>query len=199
MQIECGKNELDLLKKSFEISNPDYNGDIGFILEKFDKWTDFTYKVKLRLNKRSKSDQIPRTNNYVSVEGGGITQQNQGSFKERKTDGTFCFLHFLIIGKNVKFLQYIIENQPKETSKDQLFKEILVNDPSVNDPSTEMVVDQDKWILGANCIHLAAKFMPMGLNLISTIISTNLLSTGTRFGLKPLHIAARNDNSLSTR
>ena len=194
MQIECGKNELDLLKKSFEISNPEYNGDIGLILEKFDKWTDFTYKVKLRLNKRSKSDQVAKTNNYVSMEGGGILQQNQGSFKERKTDGTFCFLHFLVIGKNVKFLQYIIENQPIQTSKDQLFKEVLVNDPSA-----EMVVDQDKWILGANCIHLAAKFMPMGLNLMSNIISTNLLSTGTRFGLSPLHIAARNYDSLSTR
>ena len=195
MQIECEKNELDLLEKSFEILNPDYDGDIKSILGKFDKWSDFTYKVKLRLNKRSKSDQSPRNNDYVSVEGVGIQQQNQGSFKERKTDGTFCFLHFLIIGKNVKFLQYIIENQPMETSKDQLFKEVLV----VNDPSPEMFVDQDKWILGANCIHLAAKFMPMGLNLISNVISTNLLSTGTRFGLSPLHIAARNSDSLSTR
>ena len=69
MQIECGKNELDLLKKSFEISNPDYNGGIRSILEGFDNWTDFTYKVKLRLNKRSKSDQIPRTNSYVSLGG----------------------------------------------------------------------------------------------------------------------------------
>ena len=64
MQIECEKNELDLLEKSFEILNPDYDGDIKSILGKFDKWSDFTYKVKLRLNKRSKSDQTPRTNDY---------------------------------------------------------------------------------------------------------------------------------------
>ena len=190
MQIECGQNELDILKKSFEISNPDYNGDIGSILEKFDEWSDFTYKVKLRLNKRSKSDQIPRANSYVSLE---IKQQNQGSIKERKTDGTFRLLHFLIIGKNFKFLQYIIESQPK-ISMDQFFKGVLVNDPS-----PEMVVDQDKWILGANCVHLAAKFMPMGLNLIRSKISANLLNTETNFGLSPLHIAARNYDSLSTR
>ena len=64
MQIECEKNELDLLEKSFEILNPDCNDDIGSILGKFDEWSDFTYKVKLRLNKHSKSDQIPRTNDY---------------------------------------------------------------------------------------------------------------------------------------
>ena len=195
MQIECGQNELDLLKKSFEILNPDYNGDIRSILEKFDKWTDFTYKVKLRLNKRFKSDPIPRTNSYVNLGGGGIQEQNQGSIKERKTDGTFRFLHFLIIGKNFKFLQYIIESQP-EICRDQLFKEVLV----VNDPSPEMFVDQDKWILGANCIHLAAKFMPMGLNLMRTNISAlSSTETRTRFGLSPLHIAARNNDSLSTR
>ena len=91
MQIECEKNELDLLEKSFEILNPDYDGDIRSILEKFDKWTDFTYKVKLRLNKRSKSDPIPRTNSYISLGGGGIQEQNHDPPEGTPTRGRTDF------------------------------------------------------------------------------------------------------------
>ena len=41
MQIECEKNELDLLKKSFDILNPDCKDDIGSILGKFEVWILF--------------------------------------------------------------------------------------------------------------------------------------------------------------
>ena len=106
------------------------------------------------------------------------------------TQATFSFLHFLIIGKNFKLLQYIFENQHEELMK-ELLKEV-----KVQDPKPALIIEQDKWILGANCIHLAAKFMPRGLNLILT---KDNCSTTNKNGLSPLHIAARNDDSLSTR
>ena len=106
------------------------------------------------------------------------------------TYATFSFLHMLIIGKNFDLLQYIFEHQHEVLMK-ELLKEV-----KVQDPKPKMVIEQDKWIFGANCIHLAAKFMPRGLNLILT---KDNCSTRNMNGLSPLHIAARNDDSLSTR
>ena len=209
MYIECEPDALELLTKSFEISNPNYNDDIKSILEKVDTcpkiasakaptapvlnrplWTTFNYKVSLRLNKSSKQKESNESKRPVSL------ASFHRSIREEKTNGTFKFLHLLIIGKNFQLLQYIIENQQK-TSESELWKEVLVNIPSPLSP--EMIVDQDRWILGANCIHLAAKFMPRGLKLILTKFTTSPLNTETRLGLSPLHIAARNNDSLSTR
>ena len=199
MHIECDQDgALDLLAKSFESSkNPNYNDEIKSLLEKVDttktdtkSWTSFTYKIKLRLNKLSEqkeADQKKRPPSLASF---------HRSIREEKSNGTFKFLHLLIIGKNFQLLQYIIENQQK-ASESELWKEVLVNIPSPLSP--EMIVDQDRWILGANCIHLAAKFMPRGLKLILTKFTTSPLNTETRLGLSPLHIAARNNDSLSTR
>ena len=106
------------------------------------------------------------------------------------TYATFSFLHLLIIGKNFELLQYIFENQ-REVLMKELLKEV-----KVQDQKPKMIIEQDKWILGANCIHLAAKFMPRGLNLILT---KDYGTTTNKNGLSPLHIAARNDESLSTR
>ena len=122
---------------------------------------------------------------------------NSESFKNTRTTSwrittyaTFSFLHLLIIGKNFKLLQYIFEHQQENLMK-ELLKEV-----SVQDPKPALIIEQDKWILGANCIHLAAKFMPKGLDLILT---KDNCSTRNKNGLSPLHIAARNDDSLSTR
>ena len=197
MHIECDQDASDLLAKSFESSKPNYNGDIKSLLEKVDttktdtkSWTTFTYKIKLRLNKLSEQKEADQKKRPASL------ASFHRSIREEKTNGTFKFLHLLIIGKNFQLLQYIIENQQK-TSESELWKEVLVNIPSPLSP--EMIVDQDRWILGANCIHLAAKFMPRGLKLILTKFTTSPLNTETRLGLSPLHIAARNSDSLSTR
>ena len=106
------------------------------------------------------------------------------------TYATFSFLHLLIIGKNFELLQYIFENQ-----REVLIKELL-KEVKVQDPKPKLIIEQDKWIFGANCIHLAAKFMPRGLNLILT---KDNCCTRNMKRLSPLHIAARNDDSLSTR
>jgi hypothetical protein len=209
MYIECDSDALELLTKSFDISNPNYNDAIKSILEKVDTypkfagakapkgpvlsrplWTTFNYKVSLRLNKYSKQKEPYESKRPVSL------ASFHHSIREKRTYGTFKFLHFLIIGKNFQLLQYIIENQ-QETAEEELWKGVLVNHQSSLSP--EMIVDEDRWILGANCIHLAAKFMPRGLNLILTRFSTTTLKTETNLRLSPLHIAARNNTSLSTR
>ena len=131
------------------------------------------------------------TLNYTcNSESSKNTMKNTRTSWRIATYGTFSFLHLLIIGKNFELLQYIFENQ-REVLMKELLKEV-----KVQDPKPKMIIEQDKWILGANCIHLAAKFMPRGLNLILT--KDNCCTRNTN-GLSPMHIAARNDDSLSTR
>ena len=63
------------------------------------------------------------------------------------------------------------------------------------------VVKQDNWIFDANCIHLAAKFMPFGLKLLleNLMDCQALINVGNHNNCTPLHLAAKNINSLSTR
>ena len=64
----------------------------------------------------------------------------------------------------------------------------------------DQVVAKDIWINQASSIHLAAKFMPHGLALLlSSLDIGNILEIKTRYFLTPLHVAAKNENSLSTR
>ena len=69
-----------------------------------------------------------------------------------------------------------------------------------NEPS-ENVASKDMWIYGANAIHLAAKFMPQGLELLLSSLEDNsrLIDTASYYECAPLHVAAKNNDSLSTR
>ena len=57
------------------------------------------------------------------------------------------------------------------------------------------------WIYGANSIHLAAKFMPQGLELLLSCLNHNsrVVDAKTDYECSPLHVAAANNDSLSTR
>ena len=66
---------------------------------------------------------------------------------------------------------------------------------------SEKVASKDMWIYGANAIHLAAKFMPQGLELLLSSLGDNsrLIGTRSQYECAPLHVAAKNNDSLSTR
>ena len=65
----------------------------------------------------------------------------------------------------------------------------------------ERIVEEDSWLDGANCIHLAAKFMPMGMELLFSASKNlpKLTDSRNKNGQAPLHIAARNKDTLSTK
>ena len=65
----------------------------------------------------------------------------------------------------------------------------------------ERIIEEDSWIDGANCIHLAAKFMPIGLEILFSVSKElqRLISQPNTYGQAPLHIAARNKDTLSTK
>ena len=65
----------------------------------------------------------------------------------------------------------------------------------------EWIVEEDSWLDGANCIHLAAKFMPLGMELLFSVSKDlpKLTHSPNKNGQAPLHIAARNKDTLSTK
>ena len=75
MHIICADDAQEILHRSFEISNPNLNEDISSLLKKDNKWitwTDFNYKIILRLNKRSEqkdSEQKQRPISMTSFKG----------------------------------------------------------------------------------------------------------------------------------
>ena len=108
--------------------------------------------------------------------------------------GSFSFFDLVVISRNTKILSYIVENYKKTITPEVLGEGIKVQSDSKN------VVSQDIWIFGASLIHFAAKFMPEGLELLLSSLENNKpVDTKSKHGLVPLHVAARNNDSLSTR
>ena len=64
-----------------------------------------------------------------------------------------------------------------------------------------MYASKDMWIYGATPIHLAAKFMPKGLELMLSSLEENnrLVDIRSQYNCTPLHVAASNSDALSTR
>ena len=113
--------------------------------------------------------------------------------------GSFSFLDLVVISRNIEILNYIVENY-KETITPEVLGEGIEVEYDESGSSSEKVVSQDIWIFGATLIHFAAKFMPKGLELLlSTFENNKPVDTKSKHGLVPLHVAARNNDSLSTR
>ena len=113
--------------------------------------------------------------------------------------GSFSFLDLVVISRNIKILHYIVENYKETITPEVLGEGIEVESDESKNPSKN-VVSQDIWIFGASLIHFAAKFMPEGLELLlSTFENNKPVDTKSKHGLVPLHVAARNNDSLSTR
>ena len=113
--------------------------------------------------------------------------------------GSFSFLDLVVISRNIKILSYIVENYKETITPEVLVEGIEVESDESGSPSKN-VVSRDIWIFGASLIHFAAKFMPEGLELLLSSLENNKpVDTKSKHGLVPLHVAARNNDSLSTR
>ena len=108
--------------------------------------------------------------------------------------GTFSFFHLLILHKEIAILNYIIDNH-NDLLSTETPKAIKVSHP---DPKS--VVKQDNWIFGANCIHLAAKFMPQALKLLlDNLKDQDIVNKKNETGSTALHLSSSNMDSLCTR
>ena len=173
----------------------------------FEEWREFNYKINLDLNFKITIDKSTEKDSR-----GRFRQLSvHGSKKQEEIHGSFTFLHLLILSQNVKLLMYILDKTEKEDLANEVLKPVQVK----NVKMFENVDENDRWIRGANCIHLAAKFMPLGLELLLTSLESPTYANvkNANYSLKkevniinnpddklyPLHIAVRNCDSISTR
>ena len=107
--------------------------------------------------------------------------------------GTFNALHVAIILESTKVFHYLLNNMPEE-----VLKRVGIH-AHANAP--EEVDVTERWIFQANCAHLAVKYMPTALQLLLTNnTSADLKDLKSEpFGTYPLHLAAMNNDALSTR
>ena len=71
-------------------------------------------------------------------------------------------LHLVILHQDVEMLQRLI----KEITKEDLEKDYLKEKIKVRNIPYDFLVEDDRWLFDANCLHLATKFFPEGLNLL---------------------------------
>ena len=176
----------------------------------FEEWREFNYNINLDLNFKITIDKSTEKDSR-----GGFRRLKSikvhGSKKQEEIHGSFTFLHLLILSQNDKLLMYILENTEQEMLANEVLKPVQVKNVKI----FENVDENDRWIRGANCIHLAAKFMPVGLELILISLESPMYANvkNTNYSLKkevntinnpydklfPLHIAVRNCDPISTR
>ena len=73
-------------------------------------------------------------------------------------------LHLVILHQDVVMLQRLI----KEITEEDLEKGYLKEKIKVRKIPNEFLVEDDRWLFDANCLHLASKYFPEGLNLLLT-------------------------------
>ena len=71
-------------------------------------------------------------------------------------------LHLVILHQDVVMLQRLIKEITEEDLENGYLKEKI----KVRQIQNEFLVEDDRWLFDANCLHLATKYFPEGLNLL---------------------------------
>ena len=154
-------------------------------------WRTFEYKIKLSLRRK-----VHASKNLVEMKDSVFESIDE---KEKEAVfGTFTFLHLLILCQKFDILRQITQIH-KDILNVELAKKVTISASTKIDPKS--VVKKDNWIFDANCLHLAAKFMPRGLKLFFEKLESHiaLINDGNHNKCTPLHLSANNITSLSTR
>ena len=146
-----------------------------------------------------------------------MTQDQIDGIANAKIDLRLNFLHLVIILQKEKILKCILRSNCKGNAEDDFTSiKVWTNPVFLNLPKTAMLsdfVEEDRWILKANCLHLAARFFPKGLQILLAHFEQKYGGTIKEGGelkslfqqarnescLTPLHVAASIHDSLSTR
>ena len=154
-------------------------------------WRTFEYKIKLSLRRK-----VHASKNLVEMKDSAFEIIDE---KEKEAVfGTFTFLHLLILCQEFDVLKQIAQTHT-DILDVEVAKKVTIRASTKIDPKS--VVKKDNWIFDANCLHLAAKFMPRGLKLIFEKLENHiaLIDVGNHNKCTPLHLSANNTTSLSTR
>ena len=112
-------------------------------------------------------------------------------------------LSLLIQYKTLKILSQEFNEDKNSIQIEEILKPVQIDLKDVDKKDLKQL-----WIYDANILHLAARFNPNGLYLILSILKENYQTQKIQkivkeypnmFGVTPLHVAASNQESLSTR
>ena len=92
--------------------------------------------------------------------------------ENRKISASFTFLHLLILCKDMDILRHITKIHSASLI-DEVGRPVKIESSKKIIPAS--VVWRDNWIFDANCLHLAAKFMPHGLKLLLSNLDEDLI------------------------
>ena len=158
-------------------------------------WRKFEYDIKLSLRRKVN----PSKNLDAGTQDSGLEVDDEN--EKEAVFGTFTFLHLLILCQEFDILRQITQTH-KDILNIEVVKQVTITASRTKQQiEPNSVVKKDNWIFGANCLHLAAKFMPQGLKLIFENLDNHiaLINVGNHNQCTPLHISANNITSLSTR
>ena len=173
-------------------------------------------------NLKSKLEEL-KFQTYLKVT---ISKTDSGSTEESATSSpldtglrlSLNLIHLVILLRKEDILKYLLK---KFSAIEEWLKPVTVNYPRNYKPDNLM--DYDKWICKANCLHLAAKYFPRGLQIILSYfeeiekdqmakmanVTTLKANTGSLRKLinashkseclTPLHVASSSPFALSTR
>ena len=147
------------------------------------EWMKWIYGVDLTL--------------YVADD--GIPDEDGGRYEE-EVDGDAKFraeltlIHMVIICQQLRMLQLLLGLAPTH----ETFRKVKVS----NEKGLK-IKKKERWIFGANCVHLSAKYLPTGLRHLLSIeeIKDKLLNKGSeQFQITPLHVSCLDQaDSTSTK
>ena len=144
-------------------------------------WTQWIYGINLTLYTSDHEEDEKEDEHSVD------DVDSDANFKTE-----FTILHLIIICQRLQMLRHLIELMPIQ----EINRKVKVEQNKLR------VKKKERWIFGATCIHLAAKFLPEGLKdlLAITEVKDKLQSRGSEhYKITPLHVACLNQDSISTR
>ena len=115
------------------------------------EWRYFSYEIDLSLS--TKLSKVKDLTNHDS----------HHDNEDRKISASFTFLHLIILCKDIDILSHITKIH-SDSLVDEVGRPVKIESSKKILPKS--VVWRDNWIFDANCLHLAAKFMPHGLKLL---------------------------------
>ena len=172
-------------------------------------WRKWSYQTLLKLSIANKVE--------IPIRGRKMTQDSLDGIANAKVDLRLNFLHLVIILQKEKILKCILSSTCKGNAENNFTSiEVWTRPVFLNLPKTAMadLVEEDRWILKANCFHLAARFFPKGLQILlahfEQIHGGGTIQEGGELKslfqqaqkercLTPLHVAASMHDPLSTR
>ena len=203
---------------AMELAKCAVNGNVEefeILLENHNK--NYKYIMELKLPIKMKNSKILNTQLSSKPKVGGSTKVGNQTFRMTLT------IHHLVVllgegDQHIEILKCLLKNQKFTVDH---WKQQLKLEHKTYERKDWQLYEKNEWIEEANCLHLAAKYNPKGLHVIldgvdkpMPVKRRNLLSVDLSHkrdlltechtkefekGFSPLHVAATNIDSLSTR